>query len=301
MAERPAEQREVVDEALGNEPAVAVVEQVRLGVALAQLFVVLPHDIGQVAEARDVVGDADLDERVVERDLARGAREQVFAAQHVGDPHQRIVDRVHKGIEGCTIGAHNHKVGKRSLREGDLAANEVVEAELGVRHPKAQGRLASLSLVGGDRFGGQFPLEVVVALLGVPTVGDVAGLDLLAGGEALVEVPRRFELLNHTLVDVTALGLAVRSIRPTNIDALIPIDVQPPERIEELLVALLGVTRGVGVFDAEDQLASRVPGVGPVEQGRADQANVRRSRRRRAEADSDGVTGCGGKGSRHIA
>ena len=53
VGERPAEQREVVEQALGDEAAVAVVEQVRLGVALGQLLVALAHHVGQVAEARD--------------------------------------------------------------------------------------------------------------------------------------------------------------------------------------------------------------------------------------------------------
>ncbi|CAB4556177.1 unannotated protein [freshwater metagenome] len=68
---RPAEQREVVEQSLGNEPAVAVVKQVRLGVALRQLLVALPHHVWQVAETWDVRGNASVDHRVVQRDLAR--------------------------------------------------------------------------------------------------------------------------------------------------------------------------------------------------------------------------------------
>ena len=46
------------------------------------------------------------------------------------------------------------------------------------------------------------------------------------------------------------------------------------QRLEQLLVALLAVARGGGVFDAEDELAAVVPGVGPVEQHGADEADV---------------------------
>ena len=72
--ERPAEQREVVDETLGDEAPVAVVEEVRLGVALGELLVALAHDVGQVAEARHERGHPDVDERVVQRDLPRRRR-----------------------------------------------------------------------------------------------------------------------------------------------------------------------------------------------------------------------------------
>ena len=50
-------------------------------------------------------------------------------------------------------------------------------------------------------------------------------------------------------------------------------------------VALLAVARGVGVLDAEHEGAAGVAGVGPVEQRGADQADVRRAGRRRAEPD----------------
>src|SRR5690606_35716325 len=51
--ESPAEKGEVVDEPLGDEAAVAVVEQVRLGVALRKLLVAVTHDVREVTEARD--------------------------------------------------------------------------------------------------------------------------------------------------------------------------------------------------------------------------------------------------------
>jgi hypothetical protein len=84
----------------------------RLRVALRELLVALAHHVRQVAEARDERGHADLDERVVQRDLPRCGRQQVFAAQHVRDAHERVIYGVHEGIERCTIGAHDDEVGK---------------------------------------------------------------------------------------------------------------------------------------------------------------------------------------------
>ncbi len=163
--EAPAEEREVVDEALGDEPAVAVVEQVRLGVALGELLVALAHDVGQVAEAGHERGHADVDERVVERDLPRRRREQVLAAQHVRDAHQRVVDGVHERVEGRAVRAHDHEVGRAADREVDAAAHEVVEAEVDLGHAQAQRRLAALGAERRALLVGEVAVEVVVAEL----------------------------------------------------------------------------------------------------------------------------------------
>src|SRR5699024_11437067 len=48
--DRPAEQREVVEQPLGDEAVLAVTEQVRLGVALGELLVPGSGDVRQVAE-----------------------------------------------------------------------------------------------------------------------------------------------------------------------------------------------------------------------------------------------------------
>ena len=103
-----------------------------------------PQHERQVAEARHEVGHAELDERAVQRDLARGAGEQVLAAQHVRDAHERVVDRVHEGVQRHAVRAHDDEVGEAARREGDLAAHQVVEAQVGVGHAQAQRGLAAL-------------------------------------------------------------------------------------------------------------------------------------------------------------
>src|SRR5690606_32290118 len=107
------------------------------------------------------------------------------------------------------------------------------------------------------------------------------------GREALVQVARSLELLDHVAVDLSALRLAVRPVRTTDVDALVPVDAQPAQTVEQLLVALLAVARRIGVLDAEHELAAGVPRVGPIEQGGADEADVGSAGRRRAEPHSD--------------
>ena len=90
-------------------------------------------------------------------------REQVFAAQHVGDAHQRVVDRVHERVERMPVRAHDDEVGERAGREGDLAADQVVEGEVVVGHAQAERGLAALGAEGGLLLVGEVALEVVVA------------------------------------------------------------------------------------------------------------------------------------------
>jgi hypothetical protein len=59
------------------------------------------------------------------------------------------------------------------------------------------------------------------------------------------------------------------------------------ESLEEDLDRLLGVAGGVGVLEAEDQLAAVVPGVEPIEQRGARAANVEETRWAGGESDAD--------------
>ncbi len=145
---------------------------------------------------------------------------------------------------------------------------------------------------------GEVALEVVVAHLRVAAGGAVARLDLLGRRVALVEVAGLGELPDHVEVEGGALRLAVRRVRSADALALIAVNLEPAQRLDELLVALLAVARGVGVLDAEDELAARVARVGPVEERRADEPHVRRPGRGRAEPDADVGAGCGGHGVR---
>ena len=161
-----------------------------------------------------------------------------------------------------------------------------------VRHPDAEHGLAALGLERGKLLLGEFAVEVVVAQLGVAAGGAVAGLDLLRGGVALVGVAGVDQLGDDVLVQVQALGLAVRLVRSADLHAFLPGDAEPFQGLEQLLVALLRVARRVRVLDAEHEGALGVAGVGPVEQGGADQADVRGAGGRRAEPDTDrGVSG----------
>ena len=119
----------------------------------------------------------------------------------------------------------------------------------------------------------------------------MALLDLLGRRVGLVGVAGLKQARGHITVDVHALTLAVGAVRASLTDALVPVEAQPLQGLDDLVEGLLGVAGGIRVFDAEDEGSSRVAGVGPVEQARADHADVRGSCGRGAEADANVGTG----------
>ena len=117
--------------------------------------------------------------------------------------------------------------------------------------------------------------------------GHVAGLDLLRSGEGFVGVAGFEQLGCDVLIDVATLGLAVRAVRATHVDAFIPVDAQPIQGLDDLVVAFLGVALGVRILDTEHERALGVAGLSPVEQCGADHADVRNAGRGRAETHTN--------------
>ena len=289
----PAQQGQVVQQTFLDEAGVAQQEEVRLGVALGELLVALAHDVGQVAKLGNEGGHTGVDERAVERNLARGGGEQVLTAQHVGDAHERVVNGVHEGVQRVAVGADDHVVGYGTGLEGDFAANQVVEGDVLIGHAQTPHGLAALSAVGFLLLLGEAAVVVVVAELRVLAGCLAAFLHLVGGGEVLVHVAALNELLEDLVIDAggLTLGLAVGLVRAANAHAFVPVDAEPVQGLEHLVERLFGVAGGVGVLNAEDELTAGVACVGPVEEGGAHHAHVRGAGGRGAETHT-GV--CGG-------
>jgi len=67
-------------------------------------------------------------------------------------------------------------------------------------------------------------------------------------------------------VAVQPFGLPVRSERSPDVGALIPVQAQPVQGIEDLLLAVLTEPRLIGVLDPQDELPPLLPGEGEVEE-----------------------------------
>ena len=273
--DRPAEQRQVVEQALGDEAVLAVQEQVRLRVALGELLLALAHDVRHMAEHRHLLGHAQLHQVPVEHDLARGGAQQILAAQHHVHIHHRVVNRIGQRVQRIAVRAHDHVIRHRTGLELDAAADQIVEDDVLVGHADAQRGLAALRAERGLLLLGQVAVEPVIAELGRTAGGDVALLDLIRRRVRLVGIPGLKQAVGHLPVDGGTLGLAVRAVRAADLHALVPIQAEPTQRVEDLVVALLGIAGGVGVLDAEHEGAAGVAGFGPVEQGGADHTHMR--------------------------
>ena len=191
------------------------------------------------------------------------------------DPHQRVVDRVRQRVERHAVGAGEHEVRDHPGLERDLAADEVREGDVAVRHPQPEHRPPALGPERGLLLLGQVAVRVVVAQLRVAPGRPVPRLDLLGRGVRLVHLARLHQQPEGVAVGVAALALPVRAVRAADLRSLVPLQAEPVQRVENCRVGLDTVALGVGVLDAEDEGAAGVTGVRPVEQRRPDQADVR--------------------------
>ena len=214
--------------------------------------------------------------------------QQVLAAQHVGDLHERVVDGVDERVQRDAVAAHDDVVGDRAGREGHLAADEVGDGDVLVGHAHTDHGLA--------------PLGAVRRLLRRRSGRGRSRRNRAWGrGRRHGAAPRppRASRRTRTRSRPRAAGAprrrACRGARDWRYGPYGPpmsgpssyVMPEPGHRVEQLVVALLGVALGVGVLDAEHEVAARVARVRPVEQGRAHHAHVRRAGGRRAESNAN--------------
>ena len=255
---RPAEQAEVVADGGGQVAALLVFFDEGALVALGHLA----RAVG-LEDERDVGVLRRFDaEGLEELEVLRGVGEVVFAADHVRDPHLDVVDDVDEVEDRFAVGAEDDEVAV--FDAGDLAADQVVQ-----HHRRG--------------------VDLLVILLQVLVVGGGAGA-LEAeppGAVLLIGAALGGELLELGLVESGALRLEVGAVVAADLGPLVPIHAQPAHRVEDHLQEGVGVALLVGVLDAEDELAARVTGVEPVEQGRAGASDMEEAGGAGGEADAD--------------
>ena len=76
-------------------------------------------------------------------------------------------------------------------------------------------------------------------------------------------------------------------MRPAHIDPLVPVDPEPLERLNDLVIAFFAVPCTVGIFNAEHHSAVGMPGFSPVKQRSTHHPYMRDPRRGRAETHTD--------------
>ena len=124
----PAEQREVVDQRLGQDAHLAEAGDRGCAVAFGEAFAIGAEDGGEMGELGDLPAEG-----LVDGDLLGGVGDVVVAADDVGDLHERVVDGDDVVVDGhagggSAGGADEDWVADRVGGELHIAADEVVEA-----------------------------------------------------------------------------------------------------------------------------------------------------------------------------
>jgi hypothetical protein len=186
----------------------------------------------------------------------------ILAADDVRDASVEVVDRDREVVEDAAVGARDDGVVEVDVRERRVAADEVVDDGLAVVG-HAQADRPGLHALAAE--------AALRAMLGLERV-DLGLRRRRAVGVPLVEQP-----LQHLLVAIGARDLADR--------ALVVVELQPAQRVEDLLDVLGSRALAVGIFDAQHERPAVMPREQPVVQRRAGTADVQRTGRRRSEAE----------------
>ena len=205
----------------------------------------------------------------------------LLAAADEGDLHLVVVDDAAEVVERDAVGAQHHEVVEIVVRLGDAPDDEIVERvgaaaarHLEAHHRRLAGRrvcaLAAQAVV----------LPARILRSGAPRV------QLLLRAEAAVGLTGGDQLRAVLRVRGQPLGLEVGRVRSADLRALIPVEPEPLEPIENRLHRLRRGALLIRVFHAQHERAAVAPSVQPVEQGGPGAADVQVTRGRRSKADA---------------
>ena len=280
---RVAHQAEEVDQRLGQVALLAEPGQPgRRVLALADLGAVVVAQQRHVRELRRLQT-----EPLVEQDVLRRRADPLLTAHDVGDAHLVVVDDDGQVVRREAVGLEDDLV--VGVRRVDLAADQVLEVGLDVvRDPHPHHRIRAepgqlLALLA--RLAQAEPVvagRLLGLLLGLAHLGQPLG-----GAPAVVGVAVGEQALDVRPVGLEPLGLAVRRERAADVRALVPLQAEPAQGVEDLLLAVLAEARPVGVLDAQHELAALLADEGEVEERDVRRADVRVTGRRRRDAQAD--------------
>ena len=283
----PTQERQEIDDGLGEIATftIATAHLARLGVvpfqwehgksqpvavALREFSLALGlQQQGQMGKFGHRIAPA---ESLVEQHMKRCRGQPLLATDDVRYLHQMVVNNVCQMISGQLVSTLvKHLVIDDVALHAHLATNHVVDKHLAARlhlethHillPVVNQTLHFLGRHGQRVAHAQACLGIVLEVLYLCTfllqfLGSVEG-DICATG---IE-----QLLHILLVDVTALALAIRAILAAKRDALIELESQPAERLDDVFLGTWHESARVGILDAEHKFALVLMGKQIVEQ-----------------------------------
>lgn len=194
----------------------------------------------------------------------------------MGDAHQVVVDHVGQEVGRQAVGLH------QDLHVHAVPWDFYIATQHVGNHADSFGRNLHADDVGFA--GGQAALDFLgrqqqgaaVVTRGFATGGLFGAhlVEFFGGAEARECVAHVDQLLGILLVDVAPLALPVRTMWAAYVGAFTPLDAEPAQGVEDLLLGFAGRAQLVGVFDAQDELAAMLFGKAIVEQGDVGRADM---------------------------
>ena len=221
--------------------------------------------------------------------MFRRRRQQVFAADDVGDSVVDVVDRRREVIGRGAVGPEDDEVVHLIVFERDLSANDVFERRpAGPRNLESNGR----TLPCRDPLLRCLLIEVESAVVGR---GRARGPCLVAERIELFRCRKRVvgravfdELVGDLLVALEASRLAVSAVGSADFDSLIPVEAEPAHRVQDVGCVLRRAALFVGVVGPQDHRAALRPHEEPVVERGAGTTDVQVAGRRRGEPNPGG-------------
>ena len=236
-------------------------------------------------------------EPLVEEQVLGGGVDPLLAADDVADPHEVVVDDDRQVVGGEAVRLEQDLVVEAGEVEADLTPQQVghgAGALAGDLHADDAGLArrpapaavpgvgAALGLVGGRLSG---------LLARGPPGGQLPG-----GREGVVGVSGLDEGLRGLPVAVEALALPVGARGAAHVGALVPVEPQPAQGVDQAALVVRVGPRPVGVLDAQDHPAAAAAGEEAVEEGDVGRPQVRGAGGGRGDTDAD--VGHGGSRNR---
>ena len=199
-----------------------------------------------------------------------------LGADDVRDLHVVVVDHRGKMIQAGAVVTLYHVVLFACPGEANLSADEIADDKLAfawhLQPNYTLSTFAGKSLGIGICF--RHPSATIGELRARGLRRFALGLNFLGRGEIAVGMATGQQLCNGGLIFVAPLGLIVRRVGPPNSGAFVPIQAEPFEPMQNRRESCFDVTLLIGIVDAQEKLPAMLPGEEPVEQGRANSADV---------------------------
>ena len=288
VRQAPAHERQVVHQRLRQKAHLPVEGDAGGVPALGELALV------RIAQERQVDEPGHWPAKgLVEQQVLGDGAEPFLAANDVGDAHQVVVHHHRQMIGGHGVRLQQHlHVHLRPVYLDGAAQGVLHLTGAAFRHLQAQHRRLACRQALRDLLGGQMQALAVIAHgFACCALAGAHLLQPLRGAEAAKGMAALQEPLGMLPVDVLALALAVGGMGAALVRALVPVQAQPLEGVDDGGFGLLAAARLIRVLNAQQELAASLACMAEAEKRHIGGAQMRVASGRWGDSGPDGHGG----------